>query len=182
MNLDRVSPGSHAPQTVNVIIEIPAHGPPVKYEMDKESGAMFVNRFMNTAMYYPCNYGYVPHTLSGDGDPVDVLVLTPVPVISGAVMACRPLAMLKMTDEAGVDAKILAVPDDKLCVAYRHYQRLADIPPGLLDQIAHFFAHYKDLESGKWTRVDGWVDGAEVEAEIVDGIGRYRAAGQKPHF
>ncbi|WP_298134607.1 inorganic diphosphatase [Acidiferrobacter sp.] len=182
MNLDRVGPGDKAPAIVNTIIEIPAHGPPVKYEMDKETGAMFVDRFMNTAMYYPCNYGYVPHTLSDDGDPVDVLVLTPAPLISGSVISCRPLAMLKMTDEKGVDMKILAVPDDRLCVAYRHYQSLADIPAPLLDQISHFFAHYKDLESGKWVKIDGWVDGDAVPAEITGGIARYQALRHKPHF
>ena len=182
MNLDRVGPGAKAPQNVNVIVEIPAHGPPVKYEMDKETGAMFVDRFMNTAMYYPCNYGYIPHTLSGDGDPVDVLVLTPVPLISGSVIQCRPVAMLKMTDESGVDMKVLAVPVDKLCISYRHYKKLTDVPAGLLDQISHFFAHYKDLEAGKWARIEGWVDGEPVDAEIVEGIERYRAAQHKPHF
>lgn len=182
MNLDRVGPGDKAPQSVNVIVEIPAHGPPVKYEMDKETGAMFVDRFMNTAMYYPCNYGYVPHTLSGDGDPVDILVLTPVPLISGSVIECRPVAMLKMTDEKGIDMKVLAVPADKLCISYRHYRKLADVPSGLLDQISHFFAHYKDLEAGKWARIEGWVDGEPVAAEIMDGIERYRAAQKKPRF
>jgi len=182
MNLDRVGPGEKAPGNVNVIIEIPAHGPPVKYEMDKATGAMFVDRFMNTAMYYPCNYGYVPHTLADDGDPVDVLVLTPVPLISGSVIVCRPVAMLKMTDEAGVDTKILAVPIDKLCVSYRHYKNLTDIPPHLLEQISHFFAHYKDLEAGKWVRIEGWVDGLPVHQEITDGIARYQATRHKPHF
>ncbi len=182
MNLDRVGPGDKAPAIVNVIIEIPAHGPPVKYEMDKETGAMFVDRFMNTAMYYPCNYGYVPHTLSDDGDPVDVLVLTPVPLISGSVISCRPVAMLKMTDEAGLDMKVLAVPADKLCASYRHFQTLADIPKNLLDQISHFFAHYKDLEDGKWVRIEGWVDGEPVHAEIVNGVERYRKSRHKPRF
>ncbi len=182
MNLDRVGPGEKAPGDVNVIVEIPAHGPPVKYEMDKETGAMFVDRFMNTAMHYPCNYGYVPHTLSEDGDPVDVLVITPVPLISGSVISCRPVAMLQMTDEAGPDTKILAVPSDRLCTAYRHYRALKDLPRGLLDQIGHFFAHYKDLEEGKWVRVEGWVDGERVDTEILNGIERYRASRKKPHF
>lgn len=182
MNLDRVGPGDKAPQNINVVIEIPAHGPPVKYEMDKDTGAMFVDRFMNTAMYYPCNYGYVPHTLSGDGDPVDVLVITPVPLISGSVILCRPVAMLKMVDESGVDMKVLAVPADKLCISYRHYKALSDIPGGLLEQISHFFAHYKDLEAGKWVRIEGWVDGEAVGAEIMSGIERYEAARKKPRF
>ncbi len=182
MNLDRVGPGDKAPAIVNVIIEIPANGPPVKYEMDKDTGAMFVDRFMNTAMYYPCNYGYVPHTLSDDGDPVDVLVVTPAPLISGSVISCRPIAMLKMTDEKGLDMKILAVPADKLCVSYRHYQSLKDIPTHLLDQISHFFAHYKDLEAGKWVKVEGWVDGEPVGAEITNGIERYQVSRHKPRF
>lgn len=182
MILDRVGPGDDAPKRVNVIIEIPAHGPPVKYEMDKETGAMFVNRFMNTAMHYPCNYGYVPHTLSGDGDPVDVLVLTPVPLISGSVIHCRPVAMLKMEDESGPDAKILAVPTDKLCSSYASVRKLADVPRILLDQIAHFFAHYKDLETGKWVKVTGWSEGIEGEMEITESIERYQEALKKPRF
>ncbi|MDA8390231.1 MAG: inorganic diphosphatase [Gammaproteobacteria bacterium] len=182
MNLDRVTPGKGIPETVNVIIEIPANGPPVKYEMDKESGAMFVDRFMNTAMHYPCNYGYIPHTLAEDGDPVDVLVLTPVPLISGSVITCRSLGMLKMQDEKGPDAKIIAVPIDKLCVSYRHYRKREDLPGLLLDQIAHFFAHYKDLEPHKWVKIEGWVSGEEAHKEIMDGIQRYQAANQKPRF
>lgn len=140
---------------------------------------MVVNRFMNVAVYHPRNYGYVSHTLSGDGDPVDGLALTPVPVISGAAVACRPLAML-MIDEAGFDAKILAVPDNKLRVSYRHYHHLSDVPQGLLDQIPHFFATIRDLETGKWARIDGWVDGTGMGAEIIDGIERYRSAREKP--
>ncbi|MCB1914049.1 MAG: inorganic diphosphatase, partial [Rhodocyclaceae bacterium] len=152
MNLDRVGPGEIAPDEINVIIEIPAHSDPVKYEVDKETGAMFVDRFMNTAMFYPCNYGYVPHTLSDDGDPVDVLVVTPIPVISGSVIRCRPVAVLKMTDEAGSDAKVLAVPINKLCKLYKDADGPEHMPQQLLDQIAHFFAHYKDLEAGKWVK------------------------------
>ena len=139
MNLDRVTSGKNLPDDINVIIEIPSHSDPVKYEVDKETGAMFVDRFMNTAMHYPCNYGYVPHTLSEDGDPVDVLVVTPVPLISGSVIRCRPLGLLRMTDEAGPDSKILAVPIDKLCSLYRQMQKPEDMPPLLLAQIAHFF-------------------------------------------
>ena len=122
MNLDRVSSGRNLPNEINVIIEIPAHSDPVKYELDKKTGAMFVDRFMSTAMHYPCNYGYVPNTLSSDGDPVDVLVLTPYPLIPGSVIRCRPVGVLKMTDESGDDAKVLAVPLDKLCKSYRHVQ------------------------------------------------------------
>src|SRR5512139_4211271 len=158
MSLDRVSSGRNLPDDFNVIIEIPAHGEPIKYEVDKESGAMFVDRFMSTAMHYPCNYGYIPHTLSEDGDPVDVLVITPVPLITGVVVRCRPIGMLKMEDEAGGDAKILAVPIDKLSGLYRAIQSPRDLPEIATQQIAHFFEHYKDLEPGKWVRVATWVE------------------------
>lgn len=182
MNLDKVPPGAKAPDEFNVIIEIPAHSDPVKYEVDKETGAMFVDRFMSTAMHYPCNYGYVPHTLSKDGDPVDVLVVTPVPLITGSVIVCRPAGVLKMTDESGDDAKILAVPIDKLCKSYRNAKNIGDMQPMLLDQIAHFFEHYKDLDEGKWVRVEGWGDIDEAKAEIMASIAMYRDAPVKPHF
>ncbi len=182
MNLDRVGPGERAPDEINVIIEIPAHGEPVKYEVDKGSGAIFVDRFMNTAMHYPCNYGYIPHTLSEDGDPVDVLVITPVPLISGSVIRCRPVGLLKMTDEAGPDAKVLAVPIDKLCDLYRHVQRPEDVPATLLAQIAHFFEHYKDLEPGKWVKMEGWTGADAARQEIRAGITRYQKAPEKPYF
>lgn len=182
MNLDRVSSGKNLPDDINVIIEIPSHSDPVKYEVDKETGAMFVDRFMNTAMHYPCNYGYVPHTLSEDGDPVDVLVVTPVPLISGSVIRCRPLGLLRMTDEAGPDSKILAVPIDKLCTLYRQMQKPEDMPPLLLAQIAHFFEHYKDLEPNKWVKVQGWENGAAAKAEVLSGVERYKNAKDKPFF
>ncbi len=182
MILDRVSPGDDVPNDINVIIEIPSHSDPVKYEVDKETGAMFVDRFMNTAMFYPCNYGYIPHTLSDDGDAADVLVVTPTPLISGSVIRCRPVGMLKMTDESGVDAKILAVPVDKLAVQYRGMKKLSDMEPLLLDQIAHFFEHYKDLENNKWVKIEGWVDIDEAKAEILESIQRYNDAPEKPAF
>lgn len=182
MNLDRVTSGSNVPDDVNVIIEIPVHGDPVKYEVDKATGAMFVDRFMNTAMHYPCNYGYIPHTLSEDGDPVDVLVVTPVPLISGSVIRCRPIGMLKMTDEAGPDAKLLAVPTDKLCMLYCGVKTPEDMPPLLLSQIAHFFEHYKDLEQNKWVKVEGWAGPDEAKAEILASMRRYREAPEKPCF
>jgi inorganic pyrophosphatase len=182
MNLDRVSTGKDVPNDINVIIEIPSHSDPVKYEVDKETGAMFVDRFMNTAMHYPCNYGYVPHTLSEDGDPVDVLVATPVPLISGSVIRCRPVGMLRMADEAGPDAKILAVPIDKLCMMYRHAREPEDMPAMLLDQIAHFFEHYKDLEPNKWVKTEGWADSDAARQEIMDSIERYQTAPEKPCF
>jgi len=182
MNLDRVTSGKDVPHDINVIIEIPSHSDPVKYEVDKETGAMFVDRFMNTAMHYPCNYGYIPHTLSEDGDPVDVLVVTPVPLISGSVIRCRPIGMLRMTDEAGPDAKLLAVPIDKLCTLYRQVQKAEDMPAQLIAQIAHFFAHYKDLEPNKWVKVEGWADGNAAKAEILAGMARFQSAKDKPFF
>jgi inorganic pyrophosphatase len=182
MNLDRVSSGADVPNDINVIIEIPAHSDPVKYEVDKETGAMFVDRFMNTAMFYPCNYGYVPHTLSDDGDPVDVLVVTPQPLISGSVVRCRPVGVLKMTDESGDDAKVLAVPVDKLYPGNSHVKGINDMPKLLLDQVAHFFEHYKDLDEGKWVRVDGWADVDEARKEIMHSIEMYNVAPEKPNF
>ena len=173
MILDRVSCGNNVPNDINVIIEIPSHSDPVKYEVDKETGAMFVDRFMGTAMHYPCNYGYIPQTLSEDGDPADVLVVTPIPVISGSVIRVRPLGMLLMTDEAGKDSKIIAVPVDKLTNLYSTMNSVRDLPKSLLDSIAHFFDHYKDLETGKWVKIDGWVDTEDAKREILDSIERY---------
>ena len=167
---------------INVIIEIPAHSDPVKYELDKETGAMFVDRFMNTAMHYPCNYGYVPHTLSKDGDPVDVLVLTTYPLIPGSVIQCRPVGVLKMADESGDDAKVLAVPIDKLSRMYRGVRSFRDLPEAVLDQIAHFFEHYKDLDEGKWVRVGGWGDVDEAKQEILDSLKMFEEAPDKPNF
>ena len=182
MNLDRVPTGRDVPNDINVIIEIPMNGDPIKYELDKETGAMFVDRFMSTAMHYPCNYGYIPHTLSADGDPVDVLVITPLPLISGVVVRCRPIGMLKMTDEAGDDAKLLAVPVDKLCNLYRAIDSPRDLPELVLAQIEHFFRHYKDLEPGKWVRVEGWVGAEEAKAEILSGMATFDKAAEKPKF
>lgn len=182
MNLDRVNSGRDVPNDFNVVIEIPMNGDPVKYELDKETGALFVDRFMSTAMHYPCNYGYIPHTLSGDGDPVDVLVVTPYPLIPGVVVRCRPVGMLKMTDEAGSDEKLLAVPVDKLITIYRKVQSPRDLPEITLNQIAHFFAHYKDLEAGKWVKVEGWVGPEEAKKAIQDGVKRYKAAKKKPRY
>lgn len=182
MNLDRVNSGRDLPNDFNVIIEIPMHGDPIKYEVDKETGAMFVDRFMSTAMHYPCNYGYIPHTLSEDGDPVDVLVVTPVALITGVVVRCRTVGMLKMTDEAGVDAKLLAVPVDKLCSIYKDVKTPQDLSALLLAQISHFFEHYKDLEPNKWVKVEGWVGADEAKAEIMAGVERYQNAAEKPMF
>ena len=182
MNLDRVGPGDKMPAEINVIIEIPSHSDPVKYEVDKATGAMFVDRFMNTAMHYPCNYGYIPKTLSPDGDPVDVLVVTPIPLISGSVIRCRPVGVLNMTDEAGADAKLIAVPIDKLCHMFRHVQSPADLPQMLLEQITHFFEHYKDLEEGKWVKIEGWAGADEARQEILDSVKRFDDAPEKPYF
>ncbi len=182
MPLQRVAPGSAVPNDLNVIIEIPAHSDPVKYEVDKQSGAMMVDRFMGTAMHYPCNYGYVPGTLCEDGDPVDVLVLTPHPLISGAVIRCRPVGMLAMRDEQGPDAKILAVPHDALTDLYRAVGDFRDLAPSVLAEIAHFFEHYKDLEAGKWVQIDGWLGVEEAKAEIVASVERHAAAPETPGF
>jgi len=181
MILDRVTSGN-IPDEINVIIEIPSHSDPVKYEVDKDTGAMFVDRFMGTAMHYPCNYGYVPHTLSPDGDPADVLVVTPMPLISGCVIKCRPIAVLKMTDESGDDAKILAVPIDKLCKQWANATGPEDMPSQLLAQIAHFFEHYKDLDEGKWVRVDGWGDADDARKELIDSVKLYEDTPDKPNF
>ena len=173
MGLMRINSGRDVPNEINVIIEIPMHGEPVKYEVDKESGALFVDRFMTTAMFYPTNYGYVPNTLSEDGDPVDVLVVTPVPLISGAVVRCRPLGLLKMTDESGVDAKILAVPISKLSKMYEVLTSYEDLPQHLLLSLEHFFQHYKDLEEGKWVKLDGWRGIDAAREEIMSSIKRF---------
>lgn len=176
MNIEKISPGRDVPNDINVVIEIPAHSAPVKYEVDKDSGALLVDRFMGTAMYYPCDYGFIPNTLSEDGDPVDVLVVTPVPLVHGAVIRCRPVGMLKMTDESGVDAKLLAVPVSKLSPLYAQVQTPQDLPPTLLAQIKHFFEHYKELEAGKWVKVEGWEGVAEAKAEILASIERFKKA------
>ncbi|TAM34000.1 MAG: inorganic diphosphatase [Burkholderiaceae bacterium] len=175
MATDRVTPGKNAPDSFNVIIEIPMNADPVKYEVDKESDAIFVDRFMSTSMHYPTNYGYVPRTLSGDGDPVDVLVITPVPLISGVVVTCRAIGILKMQDEAGEDGKVLAVPIDKILSIYSQWQKPEDLNPARLNTIAHFFEHYKDLEVGKWVKVVGWEGVDSAKKEIVDGIANYQA-------
>jgi inorganic pyrophosphatase len=174
MSLDRVDAGRDLANDFNVIIEIPMHADPIKYEVDKETGALFVDRFVSTAMHYPCNYGYIPKTLSGDGDPVDVLVITPFALMPGVVVRCRPLGLLKMCDEAGEDTKMLAVPIDKLTPLYRHLETVRDLPEVTLSQITHFFAHYKDLEPGKWVKVEGWGSPEEAKAEIRDGVKRFK--------
>ncbi len=174
MSLNKVPSGRDLPNDFNVIIEIPMNADPIKYEVDKESGAIFVDRFMGTAMHYPCNYGYVPNTLSADGDPVDVLVITPFPLIPGVVVRCRPIGVMKMTDESGEDAKVLAVPVDKVLSIYSHWQKPEDLNELRLRQITHFFEHYKDLEKGKWVKIDGWYGPEEAKAEILSGVASYK--------
>ncbi len=175
MSISDVTAGEKTPQEFNVIIEIPAMADPVKYEIDKQSGALFVDRFMMTAMHYPANYGYVPQTIAEDNDPVDVLVHTPFPLLPGVVVRCRAVGVLQMDDEAGSDAKLLAVPADDICPLFEHWQSIADVPEMRLRQIQHFFEHYKDLEAGKWVKVIGWAGVDVAHAEIRNGIKRYMA-------
>lgn len=182
MNLDRVGPGANPPEEINVIIEIPLQGDPVKYELDKETGAMFVDRFLNTSMRYPCNYGYVPRTLSLDGDPVDVMVATPMPLIHGSVIRCRPIGVLAMTDEAGDDSKILAVPLDSVSKFHHNVNSPEDVQPALLDLITHFFEHYKDLEPNKWVKIEGWQGSQAAKEEILVSLKRYDELPVKPKF
>jgi len=176
MSLHNVTPGANAPDEFNVVIEIPMNADPIKYEVDKESGALFVDRFMTTAMHYPCNYGYVPCTLSDDGDPVDVLVITPFALTPGVVVTCRAIGVLMMEDEAGGDAKVLAVPTTKILPIYDHWRKPEDINQMRLKAIQHFFEHYKDLEDGKWVEVKGWEGPDAARKEIREGISRARSA------
>jgi inorganic pyrophosphatase len=176
MNIDKIAIGRAPPHDINVVIEIPQGGEPVKYEFDKESGALMVDRFLHTAMFYPGNYGFIPHTLSGDGDPCDVLVISQVPVVPGAVIRCRPVGALLMEDEAGNDEKILAVPVDALHPFYKGVGSFRDLPKVMCDQIAHFFQHYKDLEKGKWVSIVRWLDTDEAEKLVMEGLERAKLA------
>ena len=182
MALDLVPTGRDVPNEINVVIEIPKDADPVKYEVDKATGAIFVDRILSTPMRYPCNYGYIPHTLSGDGDPADVLVVMPIPLIPGSVIRCRTVGMLKMRDEAGEDTKIVAVPISKVFPAYDAVQHVDDLPMLTKDRIQHFFEHYKDLEKGKWVKFDGWGGADDARAEIMSSVARYNASPDKPHF
>lgn len=174
MSLDLVPTGKNAPEEVNVIIEIPMGGEPIKYEVDKDSGAIFVDRILGTSMRYPCNYGYINNTLCGDGDPADVLVYMNNPLLPGSVVKCRPIGMLKMTDEGGEDAKILAVPVSKISPLFDDVKEASDLPALVLDQICHFFERYKDLEKGKWVKTEGWADAAAAKQEILDSIENFK--------
>ena len=182
MSLNNVPAGRNLSVDFNVIIEIPMNSEPVKYEVDKASGAIFVDRVLTTPMRYPCNYGYVPHTLCGDGDPADVLVLMPLQLIPGSVIRVRPVGVLRMQDEAGNDEKILAVPVTKVYPGYAHIEGLDGVPQHWRDRIAYFFEHYKDLEQGKWVKLEGWGDTAEAKQIIVEAIARYNESEEKPNF
>ncbi len=172
MNIDAISIGKNPPDEVNVLIEVPIGGEPIKYEIDKKAGTLVVDRFLYTPMRYPGNYGFIPHTLSQDGDPCDVLVANTRPITPGAVIAVRPIGVLRMTDEAGGDEKIVAVPAARLTQRYAHIKNYTDLPDIVCRQIEHFFAHYKDLEPGKWVKCDGWGDVDEARRLIVEGIAR----------
>ncbi len=182
MSLNKVPSGRDLPNDFNVIIEIPMNADPIKYEVDKESGAIFVDRFMGTAMHYPVNYGYIPHTIAGDGDPVDVLVVTPFPLFPGVVVRCRPIGILKMTDDGGEDAKVLAVPVNKVLSIYSKWESPDDVNELLLRQIQHFFEHYKDLEAGKWVKIGGWEGTDSARAEILAGVEAYNKSEDKPQY
>ncbi|MEP0518916.1 MAG: inorganic diphosphatase [Hyphomicrobiales bacterium] len=172
MNLDKISIGKNPPEDINVIIEVPIGDEPIKYELDKDSGALFVDRFLFTPMRYPGNYGFVPHTLSDDGDPADVIVANTRPLMPGSVINCRPVGVLVMEDESGGDEKILAVPSSKLTQRYEHVKDHTDLPEITLKQIGHFFEHYKDLEPNKWVKVVGWEGSATAKRMLSEAVER----------
>ena len=182
MGIEVVDSGRDVPSEINVVIEIPMNADPIKYEIDKRSGAIFVDRILTTPMRYPVNYGYVPKTLCGDGDPVDVLVVLPLPLVPGSVIRCRPVGVLKMTDEAGSDEKLLAVPIAKVFGGYAHIEDIGHVSAHWLERIGHFFEHYKDLEKGKWVKIEGWAGAAEAKAIISDSITRFDQSPEKPAF
>ena len=182
MGLDLVSSGKDVPNEINVVIEIPKDAEPVKYEVDKASGAIFVDRVLSTPMRYPCNYGYVPRTLGGDGDPLDALVILPLPLVPGSVIRCHPVGMLKMTDEAGGDEKLVVVPVAKVFAGYAHIDDIGQVSSNWLERIGHFFEHYKDLEKGKWVKVEGWHGADAAKQEITEGVKRYDASPDKLKF
>ncbi len=176
MRLDAIKVGENPPHDVNVVVEVPIGGEPVKYEMDKEAGTLVVDRILYTAMRYPGNYGFVPHTLSDDGDPIDILIANQRPIIPGAVMNCRAIGVLHMKDEGGEDEKILAVPTSRVSSMYDKINNYRDLPSLLIRQIEHFFQRYKDLEDGKWVKIDHWGDEAEAREKIVEAMERYQRA------
>jgi inorganic pyrophosphatase len=175
MRIDAIKIGNNPPEDVNVIVEVPVGGDPIKYEMDKEAGALVVDRFLYTPMHYPGNYGFVPHTLSEDGDPIDVLIASTRPLVPGCVINVRPIGVLMMEDNSGKDEKIIAVPSPKLTLRYEKVHEYTDMPSITIKQIEHFFEHYKDLEPGKWVKLDGWRGAADARRLIVEAIERYKA-------
>ncbi|MBM4209809.1 MAG: inorganic diphosphatase [Gammaproteobacteria bacterium] len=182
MVLELVPTGKDVPNDINVIIEIPKDADPVKYEVDKATGAIFVDRILSTPMRYPCNYGYVPHTLCGDGDPADVLVILPLPLVPGSVIRCRPVGVMMMQDEAGSDEKLLAVPVDKVFNGYGHVHDISQVSKHWLERIGHFFQHYKDLEPGKWVKISGWGDATQARKIILDAVERFTASPDEMHY
>lgn len=182
MSLELVPTGKNVPDDVNVVIEIPMNSEPVKYEVDKASGAIFVDRLLTTPMRYPCNYGYVPHTMCGDGDPIDALVMMPMQLIPGCIISCRPIGMLEMEDESGTDEKLIVVPVDKISRLYSEVQTVRALPALVRDQITHFFEHYKDLEKGKWVKIKGWHGPKDAQEAILNSIKRYKAEPVAPNF
>jgi len=174
MALQLVSTGKDVPNEINVIIEIPKDAEPVKYEVDKASGTIFVDRVLSTPMRYPCNYGYIPQTLGGDGDPLDVLVILPLPLVPGSAIRCRPVGVLRMSDEAGADEKLVAVPIPKVFEGYAHISDIDQVSRHWLERIGHFFEHYKDLENGKWVKLEGWANADAAKQEILASVERYR--------
>ena len=174
MSFQNIPAGKDLPNDIYVVIEIPANSSPVKYEIDKDADALFVDRFMASPMFYPANYGYINNRLADDGDALDVLVLTPHPVVPGSVIRCRPVGVLNMTDEAGEDAKLLAVPHEKLTQAYNHVQDITDLPEMLRNQIKEFFENYKNLEKGKWVKVESWEGVESAKAKIEEAAAAYK--------
>ena len=175
MDISKISVGKSPPDNLNIIIEVPTGGEPVKYEFDKESGALFVDRILHTPMRYPANYGFVPHTLSPDGDPLDALVVARSPFVPGSVVRARPIAVLNLEDEAGGDEKLLCVPDDKTFPYYANVLEKEDLPDIIAQQVEHFFTHYKDLESEKWVRIGTWGNAADARRIVEEAIERYQA-------
>jgi inorganic pyrophosphatase len=182
MTWEHVPTGRDVPNDVNVIIEIPMNSEAVKYEVDKRSGHIFVDRLLTTPMRYPCNYGYVPHTLCGDGDPLDALVMMPMQLIPGCVINCRPIGMLEMRDEAGTDEKLVVVPSTRVSQLYRDVDTVRGLPSLVRDQIAHFFQHYKDLEKGKWVKIEGWHGPNDARRAITEAVKRFEQSPDRPNY
>jgi inorganic pyrophosphatase len=182
MQLEKLPTGPKVPDEIYVVIEIPAHGPGIKFEFEKASGALLVDRFLATPMHYPCDYGFIPHTLSLDGDPLDALVITPMPLIPGTVIACRAVGVLMTEDDSGGDEKVLCVPLSRITPRYDHVHEVADVQSGLVEQIEHFFSHYKDLEPGKWMTLKGWGNAEQARRVIVEAVERFATTPSDHNF